>query len=60
MAVKQEELVYQARLTPDSFIVQSIPRWLDYSRQERGVDRRTGIRDKQKRKSERIEEISSE
>ena len=54
-AVKQEELVYQPRLTPDSFIVQSIPRWLDYRGQESGR-----IRDIQKRKTERIKEINRE
>jgi len=31
MAVKLKELAYQARLTRDSFIFQSIPRQLDYS-----------------------------
>lgn len=35
LAVKQEELVYQERLTCDSFIVQSIPGWLDYREHER-------------------------
>lgn len=59
LAVKQEELVYQARLTSDSFIVQSIPRWLDYSGQERR-DEKGRIRDKHKRNTERIKEISRE
>lgn len=57
LAVKQEELVYQARLIPDSFIVQSIPRWLDYSGKEKGEERGR-VRDKQKRKMETIKEIN--
>lgn len=32
LAPKQEELVYQARLTPDSFIVEVVASWLDYDK----------------------------
>lgn len=32
LAPKQEELVYQARLTPDSFIVEVVHSWLDYDK----------------------------
>ena len=49
MAVKQEDLVYWASLIHDSFIVQSIPRWLDYREQERGEERGRA-RYKQKKK----------
>lgn len=32
LAPKQQELVYQARSTPDSFIVEVVPSWLDYEK----------------------------
>lgn len=35
LAPKQEGMVYQARLTPDSFIIPGVPRWLDYDVPER-------------------------
>lgn len=50
LVVKQEALVYQKRLTHDSFIVQFIPRWLDYCTQRgerRGSELETDRKERQ-------------
>lgn len=56
LAPKQEGMVYQARLTPDSFIIPDVPRWLDYDVLERSGEQQRKmdgikhkLRDKKKR-----------